>query len=562
MTPKARESVVLLAVALVMAVLVALLSGVDDALVSRTYFLAQDRPSALFAIAALIAAALIAPRTPGGPQAMPRPRRVRAVAAAVAVLLWAGTWLVMANYPVSRDEHMALFDAHVLASGHLAQPLAPSWQPFAKALVPDFLMDVPGHRALISSYLPANAALRALFGKLGDPALLNPLLTAAGLLALWRIALRLFPTCPGAVWVCLGGYLLSAQVLVTGMTGYAMTAHLTLNLVWLALFLRGGRWETVAALAIGWLAMGLHQIVFHPLFAAPFILTLLAQRRWRTFAVYALGYGLAALFWASYPGLVLREAVVLPAGGDGGPQGLIGRALAILATPQPYALPLMAYNLLRFAVWTPLFVLPLAALAWPAVRGNRGPALPLMAGVILTLGAIAVLMPYQGHGWGYRYLHPVLGNVILLAGIGYQRWSQNAPRRAAATTAWLALATAGLLPFLVWQAHVFVRPYAAMSQWIGRQRADFVVLDTEYPPQITDQVRNLPDLSNRPLIFSSYELSGPALVELCRRGTVLPVPRGTFRAMGLLPADTPDNPLFARRMAPLNGRPCLVAMKR
>jgi hypothetical protein len=46
-----------------------------------------------------------------------------------------------------------------------------------------------------------------------------------------------------------------------------MTAHLTLNLIWLCLFLRNDKIGHGAAIAVGFLASGLHQLIFHPLVA-------------------------------------------------------------------------------------------------------------------------------------------------------------------------------------------------------------------------------------------------------------------------------------------------------
>ena len=84
----------------------------------------------------------------------------------------------------------------------------------------------------------------------------------------------------------------SSQLIVMAMTAYAMPAHLAFNLAWLWLFLRGGKAGHAGAIAVGFLATGLHQLVFHPLFVAPFILRLLFHRRW----------GLAALYIVAYAG--------------------------------------------------------------------------------------------------------------------------------------------------------------------------------------------------------------------------------------------------------------------
>ena len=36
----------------------------------------------------------------------------------------------------------------------------------------------------------------------------------------------------------------------------------------------------------------------------------------------------------------------------------------------------------------------------------------LVLGIVATLGVVLLLMPYQGHGWGYRYLHGCLAAYV------------------------------------------------------------------------------------------------------------------------------------------------------
>ena len=95
-------------------------------------------------------------------------------------------------------------------------------------------------------------------------------------------------------------YCASGQILLSGMTSYAMTAHLTLNLLWLWLFLLDRRGADMGALAVAFVATGLHQPLFHPLFAAPFLFGLLRDRAWLRVAFYAAGY--AAICASGWPG--------------------------------------------------------------------------------------------------------------------------------------------------------------------------------------------------------------------------------------------------------------------
>lgn len=479
------------------------------------------------------------------------------------LFLWWGTHALMLNYPLTRDEHMVVFDAAIFGQLKLYARLEAQWQPFATALVPAFLLDVPDHTFLVSAYGPGNAMLRAAFGSLLDPALMNPVLAGAGLIALNHIARRLFPKNDGAVAVALLGYVLSAQVLVNAMTTYAMTPHLVLNLIWLALFLEDRRWTHALAILIGAWAIGLHQIIFHPLFAGPLILTLLARGRWGMFAAYAAVYAGAVVFWAGYPTLLMRLADVQASSGSGaGLSGFVSsRVLPLLRDNHVVGLIFMIYNLSRFVAWAPAFMLPLAAASWPAIRDNQGMALPLFAGVALTFVMMMVLLPYQGHGWGYRYLHPVLGNIMLLGGYGYARLAAaNISRTNGFVVACSATTLILILPFLLYTTHKFVSPYATLTELVKRQSTDFVVIDTEAPSAAIDIVRNRPDLSNRPLVFSSKDLTQAGLLELCRRGRIAFITRKDFHRAGFVPNLPESSPSFAWRRRTLSGHPCVASV--
>ena len=63
---------------------------------------------------------------------------------------------------------------------------------------------------------------------------------------------------------------------------------------------------------VGVLATGLHQVAFHPLFVAPFIVGLWLKDRRPLAAIYAVVYALICLFWASYPQLVLSYSGMEP----------------------------------------------------------------------------------------------------------------------------------------------------------------------------------------------------------------------------------------------------------
>lgn len=526
-------------------------------LLPRLFFVRQDGLVLALLIGLLVIAAGSGWKTvwPRLPDLALSKRKVFAGALAVAVLLWAGTYLLFDNYPLTRDEHMVVFDMQVFRSGRLAAPVPPEWRMYVKALIPQFLLPLPGNAAWVSSYMPTNAMLRTAFGAVLDPALMNPLLGAAGAVALFDIAERIFPEHRSAQAVALLLYATSAQLLATAMMSYAMTAHLALNLIWLMLYLRGTRASHAAAMGVGFVAIGLHQVVFHPLFALPFIDHLRRQGQWRTALVYAGSYALFGLFWISYPHLVAWSAGLNSGtGAAAGSGGFIAeRVLPLLIRHEPKTIQLMVVNLLRFVAWENLALLPLMALGFGAVRRDEGIARPLAYGVVLTFLAMAFLLPYQGHGWGYRYLHGLIGNCALLAAYGWRDFSDRQEVRS-----YLGVATLvtifGTLPFLLWQTHAFAHPYARVNRMIDGIDADMAVIETSGPEFRIDEVRNRPDLTNRPLRLASTELTPDDMRLLCGRGTIAFLSAAQMQGLGLGDSRDPGSANFdeLRRAAAAN----------
>ena len=535
----------LVASALVLGYLALVPAFLGDPLVTRLYYLWQDRYVAIGLIVCFAAAALFTGRMRTElPDYVPVRAAMVLAAAGLVLLAWWGTYAVMLDYPLTRDEVSAWFDSLIFARGMPASGVDVSLRPYLDAMVVAFHLPIEGNVAVVSAYMPGNAAMRALFERLGEPQLLNPLLLGVGLVALWDVARRLFEDTPSVIWVVIACYVLSAQILVNAMTSYAMTGHLALNLVWLALYLRDRWWSHALAMLIGAWAIGLHQIIFHPLFAGPFLLLLPMKGRWRLFAVYAIVYAAALLGWMSWYGFVRDAFGAAPPASEGA--GIIGflryRVLSLVEELNSYSVPLMIYNLLRFLCWMPAFFLPLVLTALPLARRYGEMPWAMWLGIALTFVAMLVLLPYQGHGWGYRYFHAVLPNAILLAGYGYRTWRQRDPRDANGLI--VALGAVSLLlqvPFLLWQANRFVAPYAVLTARIERQDADFLILQTTPPGSAIDQVRNRPDFTNRPLVFTNQLMDREMIAELCRRGTVTMIRHDQYRLPQFGPsADRPD----------------------
>lgn len=500
-------------------------SGVAAKPITLLLFVTQDLPVLpLFALATLARASVNAashssavPKSPAAPWWL-----LLVAASAVLILCWSGRYIVFQGYDLSRDEQMAVFDAAIFSNARLFWPVAAEWQSTARALNQDFMLSLPGDSFWVSSYLPVHAAIRAFIGKFADPALTSPLFVVLGALSLWRIGTRLWPDESDSRLVALLLYLCSSQVLISGMTSFSMSAHLGLNLLWLALFLHGGRIGHLGAITTGFLATGLHQPLFHPLFVLPFLDMLRRQRRWRTLAFYLIAYGAIGLFWLAWPvWLVDRAAELAGAYAPSSAQvGFIARLRALLEPFDGESLWLMTVNLLRFVTWQHLLLVPLAIFGLFACRRTEPLVMPLAMGLLLPILVMAALLPWQGHGWGYRYLQPVLGNACILGAYGWQALRQRglAVRR---QVLWASAASVLLLfPLHAFMAYRVAAPYVRLDRLIAATPASVVIVDDGGAPYARDLVFNLPDLSNRPIRIAGSVTSPSAMEGICRGGSI------------------------------------------
>jgi hypothetical protein len=438
-----------------------------------------------------------------------------------------GTELIFRGYDLSLDEFLADFDARIFAHGQLAAPIAPLWRPFAPALQPRYMLPIQGADVWASAYLPVNAALRALASKVGLEAWLSPLYGGFSVIATFAVGRRLWPQTPSMA-LCAAALLASAtQLTMMAMTSYAMSAHLAFNLAWLWLFLRGGRLGHAGAIAVGFFATGLHQLLFHPMFVAPFVFQLWLDRRWRLAGAYTFAYAAIGGFWTEYWQLELHVLGEAPQAAQAlGANWLVQRTGAVLAQVRPGNLGAMATSLVRLITWQNPLTAPLALLGARAAWRQKGHLRALLAGVGLTLLAMLIIEPTQTHGWGYRYLHGLLGSVCLLAAWTWASLLEDLPERGRAAAngalvAAIAVSLLVLLPLRGWQAWTYTRPYAAANAVIQSAPEPIVIVDDEGPWfDMGTVVRNDPYLAHGPKVVLLAALDPQAVRTLCARGPV------------------------------------------
>jgi len=436
-------------------------------------------------------------------------------ALALLIVTYVGHFRVLDGYDFSRDEQMASFDAAVFASGHLVAPLPAFWRDHADALNTLFMYPAPHRAAMISDYLPLNAALRALFSLVGMAYLVGALITATGALALWGCVRRLWPEDREAGLVALVLYAGSAQVLFAGMTSYAMPDHLALNLVWLWLFLRRKLASDMAALAVGFAATGLHQPLMHPIFVAPFVAMLLVERRWGRAGLFVFGYGAITLAWMAWPGWMWTlsqdsAGTMPPAGVD-----FVTRLAKLLHDRDPMALPNMFANLLRFIAWQHVLLVPLMLIGARTWRSDPMIA-ALAGGLVLTTLTMAAIMPNQGTGFGYRYLHGLIGNAILLAIYGWKTLGPELGQWRALLVRTSAAGALVLIPLQAWMAHEYYASAAQTAARIGAIDADYAVIGSRDALTSDDFVLNPPWLDRRPLRLLRDQLDPRTTAAICR----------------------------------------------
>jgi hypothetical protein len=494
-------------------------------LLTDLFFVTQDLP-VLVGVMGLAGAFLFLPRWTGSPPRLAHVRRpaalVLALAGLSAAIALAGAHFILDDYPLSLDEFMATFGATIHSYGQLLAPLPMPWQDYAWALQPYFSFITDDGAFWTSSYLPVNAALRGLMSHLGGQALTGPLLAAISVVATWGVGRRIWPERPAIALIAAILLATSSQFLMMAMTPYAMTAHLAFNMVWLWLFLRGGRLGHGGAIAVAFFACGIHQLIFHPLFAAPFVLQLWLERRWRVAGLYTLAYAAIALFWIEYWPLALRPLGEVP---PAALEGFTAQAFDLISDFDPASLGLMAKNLIRFATWQNLLVAPLVVLGARAAFQAGGAVRALILGLVLTALALFLLQPYPSHGWGYRYLNGLLGSACLLGAWQWGRLTQglSALERGRAKAAFITAAAVSiflLFPIRAWQARSFSRPYAMAAAAVRRAKTPIVLVDDTGSWFTIDLVRNDPYLRNRPLVLSLADLEPGQFDDLCSRFTI------------------------------------------
>lgn len=359
-----------------------------------------------------------------------------------------GAQFVYRAHPLSMDEYAPWMQAHAFAKGSAALHYPPA---LIDAVVPQhfqgmFMLVDHQTGAVTSAYWPGLALLLTPLAALNLGWCLNPAFGALTLLLLHRLASDAAGTERAGGWAMLAA-LASPQFVVSAMSWYAMPGELALNLLFLWLLLRPSHRSAFAAGLVGGLCLLMHNPVPHTLMAVPCLFWLAVNRaRWtRLISALAgylpLGVTLGVGWWVWKSGF--GDMAVLSKAAAGQPAGLMAALSQVLGWPDAALLSARWQAAWKTWIWACPGLLLMPLMPRQRTLAER----LLLYGFMLTFIFYLFVRFDQGHGWGYRYIHPVWGALPVVAGL----WISGAHGRAKQWGA--AMLAAGLLatPVFLWQ---------------------------------------------------------------------------------------------------------------
>ncbi len=460
--------------------------------------------------------------TAGASDAAPRDGLVVATIVAFVLAVTAlGTHFVCHDYALSADEYMADFQAQIFLRGKISAEIPPQWLDAVRVIKPTYVDYFPAAHAWKATYLPVYAALRAIFQGVYLQSLLNPVLAALAVLALYGAARNIWPNEMQNAFVALLLLGTSAQFLVMAMTAYSMPAHLAFNTIWLWLYSRPDRRRFYLAPIVGVLAIGLHQPIVHALFVAPFLGRLVLQRRWRAVSVFGFIYLLGCAGWYAW-----RARFSPPSSGT---------VASFLRLWNPKMLVIQPMDLLLVVGWSTLATPLLAVLGFSRIFRERPIIQDAALSCALTFGFYYFFYLDQGHGWGYRYFHGAMSCLVLVAVAGWATLVERVGRRIARNFLTVAVAASVLivLPLRCFQAETFIRPFARAFEAVHSMDVEVVGIDPRLAWYSADLIRNDPFLEQRPVVAALVRLDPQAVAALTKAGAARFLTREEMEGFGL-----------------------------
>jgi hypothetical protein len=368
-----------------------------------------------------------------------------------------GAVLIYHDYPLSMDEYAGVFQSKIFASGHMSAVLSPGYLDWlvVRGFNGEFLVASRETGRVIEAYLPGFALLLAPFQFLRTPWLCNAVLAGLALYLVHWITLEITRDKRAAGWSMLFS-IASGAFVANAISYYSMQAHLTANLLFVALLMRPNKYRAFSAGLVGSLALTLHNPVPHTLFAVPWLIAMATDRRqWQFVPPLVLGY---------LPGLTLGLGWLLLRSDIGSAahhlSSLSGMTRGVFAWPDAVLLNIRAASLVKMWIWAVPCLFIFAILGCVRYRGNPHALLLAFSAILTFVGYLFVTFD-QGHGWGYRYFHSAWGTIPILAACAMTDKSEATERLISFAGAAAVLSIFITVPFQLNQIHAFVSQHLA-----------------------------------------------------------------------------------------------------
>ena len=421
------------------------------------------------------------------------------IAVASAALIALGAIVVYHDYPLSMDEYAAVFQSRVFASGHVFVSLPRDLVDWlvVRGFNGSFLIASRETGRAIEQYWPGFALLLAPFQFLKAPWLCNASLAGLAMILIHRVTQEITGDRRAAGWALLFT-LASGAFVAEGLSYYSMQAHLTANLLFVALLMKPTTSRVFGAGLVGSLALTLHNPVPHSLFAVPWIIAMATDRDQRSYLLplilgYLPGVGVLVGWFMFRLDLASVPLGVSAVGGFAG---------GIFAWPDSAVLNMRVAALAKMWLWAVPCLLVFALLGGFRHRDNPRVRL-LMQSSGLTFIFYLFVRFDQGHGWGYRYFHSAWGAIPILAGCAMTHRSDAERRLVAFAGAAAILNLLVVMPFQLHQIDEVISQHLAQLAPPKRPGNNVYFIHPRGGFYVADMVQFDPLLRNRDLLLAS-----------------------------------------------------------
>ena len=451
---------------------------------------------------------------------------------ALAVVLFAGfgRFLVYQDFDLCVDEYLSQFEANILQQHHLMAPIPENWVKEEHAMNVPFQIfkQIEDKTYWASGFLPGYAFLNFLFNSLYLGWALGPLMAGASILLLASLGRRAFPkeaifaaNCAVLLLVC------SPQFIAMALTKFAWPGHLCGTLLWVWLITHSKRSLFLLTPILGVFLIGLHQPQVHFLVAAPFLLRLLYRFQWRDMIWFGAWYLWG--IWVWFHVYTMLRPSMTGVGGD----------LNNLGFPYALSIFITSCHFITFYAWMTPILLPLMLIAIANLRMQPALVWDSILAAALTFFFYLSFPHFQGHGWGYRFMHPAYGLLALVGAGGLVAWGRIY-KTSIGVNALMCSAIFSLtlqLPYRIYELRTMVCPLAWTWDYVASRPSDFVLIKTSEFWYACDLIRNDPWLKKKPLVFDANGLSEEQVAKLHRLGTVSVVGANEARPFGVIISD-------------------------